>query len=120
MTQSYGVASTVFIGSEFLGDHPPITGAGILASGNLVSGTVVGKVTATGKYVQLAPAAEDGSEVADAILLGDLDAGSAEEKGVFVVHGEVLDASLTWPDGITSGEKATATAELRAAGIYVK
>lgn len=120
MAQAFGIVSEVYTDTEFLGDHPPITEAGTLGAGTLSSGTVVGTITATGKYVQLAPAASDGSETASAILLGDLDASGGDENGVFVVHGEALDASLVWPDGITVGEKATAKAQLKAAGIYVK
>ncbi|MBI9092458.1 MAG: head decoration protein [Desulfobacterium sp.] len=120
MTQSLGTASRVFSSSEFLGDHPPITVGGILGTGNHVSGTVLGTVTATNKHVQLAPGADDGSQVASVILLGDLDASVAGEPGVFVVHGEVLGQFLTWPDGITDAQKTTAKEELKVAGIYVK
>lgn len=120
MTQGFGIASRVYTDTEFLGDHPPITEAGTLGAGTLSSGTVVGKITATGRYVQLAPAASDGSEVAAALLLGGLDAAAGDENGVFVVHGEALDAFLVWPDGITAAEKAAARAQLKAAGIYVK
>lgn len=120
MVQSLGFAGKVFADSEFLGDHPPITVGGILGSGNHVSGTVLGTVTANGKHVLLAPGADDGSQVASVVLLGDLDAGESGEPGVFVVHGEVMERYLTWPDGITESQKATAKKELNAAGIYVK
>lgn len=120
MVQSLGVASRVFSDSEFLGDHPPITVGGILASGNHVAGTVLGTVTVGGKHVQLDPGASDGSEKATVILLGDLDGGESGEPGVFVVHGEVLERYLTWPDGITEAQKIAAKEELKATGIYVK
>ncbi len=120
MTQSFGMATETYTELEFLGDHPPITIPGTLASGNLVSGTVVGKVTATGNFVILAPAATDGSESAAGILIGDLDASSAVEAGIFLAHGEAINANLTWPDDITEAQKTVAIAQLRALGIFVK
>ena len=120
MPQDFGINSTEYRDKPFIGDHPPVIMPGTLSGGNHVSGTVVGVVTATGKKVQLAPAASDGSEVAAAILLGDLDASSADEPGVFVEHGVVMDMYLTWPSGITSTQKATAIAQLKSAGIFVK
>jgi hypothetical protein len=120
MVQSLGAARKVFSDSEFLGDHPPITVGGILGTGKHVAGTVLGTVTTTNKHVQLAPGADDGSQKASVILLGDLDASTVAEPGVFVVHGEVLDQFLTWPDGITDAQKTTAKEELKVAGIYVK
>ena len=121
MTQSFGMTTESFADTNFIGDHPAITMPGTLASGgNLATGTVVGKVTATGKMVQLAPGASDGSETAAAILLGDLDASAADEPGIFFEHGVAIDAYLVWPDGITENQKATAIAQLKDAGIYVK
>ncbi|CCK81204.1 head decoration protein [Desulfobacula toluolica] len=118
--QDFGMTTRTFEDKNFIGDHPPIMMPGTLSGGNHVSGTVVGIVTATGKKVQLAPAAEDGSEKAAAILYGDLDASAGDEPAVFMEHGAAIEHYLTWPDGITENQKATAIAELKALGIYVK
>lgn len=120
MTQSFGITAKTYEDIQFLGDHPVITKSGVLSGGDHVSGTVVGKVTASGKFVQLAPGATDGSEEAARILLGDLDASGGDENGVFVVHGEAIETELTWPEGITDAEKAAAIDQLATAGIYVK
>jgi len=121
MTQSFGMTTETYTELEFLGDHPPITISGTLASGqNLTSGTVVGKLSSGGKYVILAPAASDGSESAAGILIGDLDASGGDEPGIFLAHGEAISDNLTWPAGITDNQKATAIAQLRALGIFVK
>ena len=121
MAQDFGINSVEYQDKPFLGDHPPITMPGTLLSGeDLVSGTVVGVVTASEKKVILAPGAADGSESAAAILLGDLDASAGDEPGVFVEHGVVMDMYLTWPDGISAPEKTTAIAQLRTLGIFVK
>ena len=120
MTQSFGMVTATREDRHFVGDHPPVFLPGTLSGGNHISGTVVGVVTASGKKVQLDPAAADGSEVAAAILYGDVDAGSGDEAAVFMEHGVAIDNYLTWPDGISDAEKATAVAELKAVGIYVK
>lgn len=119
--QDFGMTSKEYQDKPFIGDHPPVILAGMLVSGqNLVHGTVVGVVTATGKKTQLDLAGADGSETAAAIIVGDLDATGGDEPGVFLEHGVAVDIYLTWPAGITAGEKTTAIEQLKAAGIYVK
>ena len=122
MAQNLGMTERVFEDRMFVGDHPPVFLPGTLSGGSHVSGTVCGIVTATGKRVQLDPAADpaDGSEQAACILLGDVDASEGDEPAVFMEHGVAIDHYLTWPDGITENEKAAAVAELKAAGIFVK
>lgn len=88
-------------------------------TGNSVSMLeVVGKVTASGKYVPLDPAASDGSEAAAGIMVGDVDASAADKPGA-IIEREALVAmdNLVWPTGITAGEKTTAIGELEALGI---
>ncbi|NOX35895.1 MAG: head decoration protein [Deltaproteobacteria bacterium] len=121
MAQDFGINSVEYQDKPFLGDHPPIIMPGTLLSGqNLVSGTVVGVVTSSGKKMILTPGASDGSQNAAAVLLGDLDAGSGDEPGVFVEHGVVMDMYLTWPSGITAPQKTAAIAQLKSAGVFVK
>ncbi|MCP4683388.1 MAG: head decoration protein [Desulfobacterales bacterium] len=114
------MTTRTFEDKNFIGDHPPIMMPGVLSGGSHVSGTVVGIVTASGKKVQLAPAASDGSEAAAAILYGDVDASEGDEPAVFMEHGEAIEHYLTWPDGITENQKAAAIVELKALGIFVK
>ncbi len=119
--QDFGMTGNEYQDKPFVGDHPPIFMPGVLLSGeNLGHGTVIGVVTATKKKVQLAPAASDGSEGAAGILYGDLDASGGDEPGLFFEHGVAVDLYLTWPDGISAGEKTIAIAELKAIGIFVK
>jgi len=88
-----------------------------LAAGNLAVGTVLA-LNGDGDYVQVAPAAADGTETAVAILYAAVDASAAPAKCVVIVRdAEVNQAELVWPDGITEGEKTTGLAQLRAAGI---
>jgi Bacteriophage lambda head decoration protein D len=91
------------------------------AGANLTLGTVLGRVTASGKYVILAPAASDGSQTAAAVLLGDAAAASADAKGLILArHGIVADHALVWPGGITNAQKTAAIGQLEAKGILVR
>ena len=120
MSQDFGVETLTYSGAPLLAGHGPISVPGVLAAGNLVRGTVLGKVTATGAWKQLNPAASDGSQNAAGILVDNTDASSAEEKCMVYVHGEFFDEGLTWPDDISDADKATAIAALAALGIHVQ
>ena len=94
-----------------------------VASGqNLPLGTVVGLVTATGKFKQIDPSAEDGSQVAAGVLLQTCDATLIDRDDGLVVarHAIVAHHALAWPDAITTGEKASAIAQLKALGVLVR
>jgi hypothetical protein len=94
-----------------------------VASGqNLPLGTVVGIVTATGKYKQLDPSAEDGTRVAAGVLLQACDAALIDRDDGLVVarHAIVANHALAWPDAITTAEQLTAIAQLKALGVLVR
>ena len=81
----------------------------------LVSGTVLGKVTATGKYKPYNNSATDGTEVAAAILYTPLVAYTGDRKGV-VVHVrncEVFKGALT-------GLDVPGTADLKLLNVIVR
>lgn len=85
------------------------------------AGTVMGKITADGKLMPLDTAAVDGTEAAAGILYQGCDATSADVRRTYTARDtEASDAQLTWPDGISAGDKATAIAELAALGIIVR
>jgi hypothetical protein len=90
----------------------------VVSGETLEAGAVLGKITASGKYKALDPAAVDGSEAAAAILYDAVDASVADAEGVAIARlAEVNAAELVWPDGITGGEKTTALGELAALNI---
>ena len=93
----------------------------VAAGANLALGAVLGKVTASGKYVLLAPAATDGSQTAAAVLLGEAAAASADAKGLIIArHGILADHAVVWPAGITAPQKAAALGQLESRGILVR
>ena len=94
----------------------------VAAGQNLPLGTVLGIVTASGKYKQIDPSAEDGSQVAAGVLLQTCDATLADHDNGLVVarHAIVSDHALQWPDAIAAAEKASAIAQLKALGVLVR
>lgn len=93
----------------------------ILDAGSLAAGTVLGKLTASGKYVLLAPAAADGSEDATGILWARADATAADAAIVVIARdAEVKADALIWPAAITGPQKTAAIAQLNALGIVLR
>lgn len=92
-------------------------------AGVVLPGTVLGRITATGKYVPMpavAATTPDGSETAAAILFDRVDATSADANAVATTTLTAVNAGdLIWPDGITENAKATAIATLEALQIRV-
>lgn len=91
------------------------------AAKSYVPGTVLGKVTADGKYKIAVQTATDGSEVADAIVIGEQTvAATTDTKVVVLIKGPaivskaglVLDATYN-----LDAEKAAVYAALEAKGI---
>jgi hypothetical protein len=66
----------------------------ILSGQNVLRGTVLGKITASGKYVKSLSASVDGSQVPNAILLEDVDATSADKVGAVALSGTFNENSL--------------------------
>jgi hypothetical protein len=98
------------------------------AAATLELGTVLGKVTATGKYVVLAPAASDGSEVAAAVVIDrKVTAAATTDTKVVVLGGDlayqvdvgVLSTGLIFPAGITGPQTTAALAALGAKGFQI-
>jgi hypothetical protein len=90
-------------------------------AGTLAVGTVLGKVTADGKYKRAVQSATDGSQVADAIVIAATTiAGSTDTKVLVLIQGPavvsraglVLDATYN-----TDPELAAVYAALEAKGI---
>jgi hypothetical protein len=88
---------------------------GVLISGqNLVAGSVLGKITASGKYTLVNPAAGTGEQVAVAILGDNVNATAGDTPCPLIARmAEVVDAELNWA-ALTTPQKVTARAQLAA------
>lgn len=94
-----------------------VTESIVVDTGVLVRGSVLGKITASGKYVLSASAAADGSQTPVAILAEDVDATSADVTTVAYLSGEFNGTALTLGAGHTlAGIKDG----LRDLNIYLK
>ena len=94
-----------------------------VASGqNLAIGTVLGKITASGKYAAYDNDAVDGTQTAAGILTAAVNASAADAPGVAVVR-EAIAAKeqLIFGAGVTTqGEKDAAYVDLEAIGIVCR
>ena len=86
-------------------------------------GTVLGKVTATGKYKIAVETAVDGSKVADAIVIGDYSVAATTDtkvlvlvRGPAIVSKDALVLDTTYNDDT---KKAAVYAALEAKGVLV-
>lgn len=91
-------------------------------AGKVASGTILGKITASGKFAPHAPAASDGTETAAAILTEAVDATSADVTTVAIVRdAEVKQPELTYNAATdTVNEIAAVHASLASVGIIVR
>jgi hypothetical protein len=92
----------------------------VIASGEgeLLPGTVLGKVTASGEYRKYESANADGSEVAAGILFDGVDATSVAQDAVAHVRDcEVAKADLTWE---TPADETAGTADLLAEHVILR
>lgn len=91
-------------------------------AGKVVAGAVLGKVTASGKFLPHNPGASDGTQTAIAVLLDAVDATSADAACVAITRdAEVKAAELTYHASTdTAPELAAVQASLAAVGIIVR
>lgn len=116
LTQGYNVGEWLL--SEAEGqrsrDAVTVTIAGAVA---LPSGTVLGKITATGKFIKYVDAAVDGSGVAAAVLLNALPGVNGDYKATVInTDAEVIGAMLNGGLGVDANGKT----ELLNLGIKVR
>lgn len=89
----------------------------LLSGQNLVRGTVLGKVTASGKYVKSLSAAVDGSQVPDLILVENKDASAGDKETLAYEAGIFNERALTLG---TAHTIASIREGLRVKGIHLK
>jgi len=92
----------------------------LLTGTNYKVGSVLGKITASGKYKLAAVGAVDGSAVAVAVLLTAADATAGDATGVILARGPAIvsKAALVFDATVNDAPKiATKYAELVAVGI---
>lgn len=109
-----------FVRSEANGtrSREPVT---IVSGQNLSAGTVVGKITASGKYAAYDNTANTGIEVAAGVLYADVDATAADKSGFIIdCDAEVIGSKLVWHANNDAAAKTAGKADLKALGIKVR
>jgi hypothetical protein len=121
-TKTETLGAGAFIKSEANGELS--REAIVLASGAgaLLAGTVLGKITASGKYKAYDNDAADGTQTAAAILFRDTDATSADVAAVGIVRlAEVWRDRLVWGAVVTTqAEKDAAYVDMATVNIAVR
>lgn len=117
---SLGYSSETFTPDSLIAGHSDIRTRSITiasGAGELTRGTLLGKITSSGKYVKSLAASSDGSEVPVAILAEDVDATSADVVTVAYESGEFNVNDVTFGTGHT---EASVTDALRTLSIVFK
>jgi hypothetical protein len=89
----------------------------IFTGENLVRGALVGKITATGKYILSLSAAADGSQIPAGVIAGDVDATAADKPAVMYTAGEFNEDEMTIGTAHTAD---TVRDGLRDKGIHLR
>ena len=117
--QTPGIYAETYIPDQLIaGNSKLVTGPATILSGQtLQRGSVLGQISASGKYILALSAAVDGSQTPVAIAADYIDASLGDVSGGIYLAGEFNSAALTLGAGITL---AAATAALRPLSIYLK
>jgi Bacteriophage lambda head decoration protein D len=100
------------------GEYPRIERLVTIAAGaDLAKGTVLGRITANGKFKLSASASSDGSQTPDAILAEKANAASADAQAIVYFSGEFNENALILGAGHTLDSIRIA---LRAKSIFLR
>ncbi len=93
----------------------------VAAGQNLARGTVLGRITASGKFATFAPAATDGTQTAAGVLLDAVDATAADREGVAIVREAIVAReALVFAGAPTQPQKDAAIATLKTLGVVAR
>lgn len=95
----------------------------LAADTDLVIGDLLGKVTASGKYVLVDPTAVDGSEVVAGVVLENKSVlATTDTEVVTMVRGNAIiaDNAIVYTNTFDANQKAQAIAEIESLGIVVR
>lgn len=118
MNASFATEGTYSPDALIAGNHHLLVGrkVTILSGQNVVRGAVLGKVTASSKYVLSLSAAADGSQTPDLILAEDCNASAGDKQAMAYARGDFNATALTLGAAHTV---ASITEGLRAKGVVL-
>lgn len=115
-TEESYAPSNLFSGSTMPRVDETVT---IITGQNLAAGSVLGKITASGKYTLSLSASSDGSQTPVVILSEAVNATAADKKAAVYLTGEFDPTKLTFGTG-HSAATATTVDALKDRSIYLK
>jgi hypothetical protein len=87
----------------------------------LPAGTRLGKITSTGLYVPIAPAASDGSQNWAGDLFEERPISAATQKAAIVARGAIVNGRLmTYINAVNNTQKLAVEAQAAAAGVITR
>jgi Bacteriophage lambda head decoration protein D len=119
MSQQASFSSDTYTPDKLIASNPNLllsNGITVLSGQNLARGSLLGRITASGKYVLSLTAAADGSQTPAAILADDCDASAADKAAIAYFRGDFQEAGITFG---TTHTAASTQAALRDLGIFV-
>ena len=99
------------------GDFPRVARLVNVTAGNYTRGTVLGKITESGKYKLSVSSVSDGSQIPVAILAENVNAESEDKRAVVYFTGEFNSDALTFDSSFTED---IVTEKLREKSIFIK
>lgn len=113
-----GMTADAFIPDQLVGgDMKIVTRTRTIVGGAFLRGTVLGMITASGKYTIALSAAADGSQTPVEILVDDVDASAGDALGGTYVMGEFNERAVILGAGTTL---TAARAALELKNVYLK
>ncbi|MDQ4328800.1 head decoration protein [Klebsiella michiganensis] len=113
-----GMKSSLFLPDQLIaGTLQLVTDSGTITGGSYKRGTVLGMITASGKYTRSVKTATDGSETPVAILVDNVNASTADQNGGLYLMGEFNQNYIIFDDSWTIPALKTA---LRPLAIFLK
>lgn len=113
-----GMKSSLFVPDQLVvSTLQLVTDSGTITGGTFLRGTVLGKITTSGKYTKSVKTATDGSQNPVAILVDNVDASSADQNGGLYLMGEFNQNRIVYDNTWTVADLKSA---LRPLAIFLK
>ena len=113
-----GMKSSLFVPDQLVvSTLQLVTDSGTITGGTFLRGTVLGKITARGKYTKSVKTATDGSQNPVAILVDNVDASTTDQNGGLYLMGEFNQNRIVYDNTWTVADLKSA---LRPLAIFLK
>ncbi|MCF3934339.1 head decoration protein [Acuticoccus sp. M5D2P5] len=121
VTLTEGIRNASFLVSEANGMYRSREKVTVtVPSGGIAAGTVLGAITASGKYVRHDSGLSNGAETEAGILYETLTAAGDAEVTIIARDAEVVGAHLTYEDGADAAAITASNTALASLGIIVR